>query len=65
MENVINLSMPESIRFYKEQLEEATEHHKGLRDGTLKREHSLSLTYAKKRVNELRKKVDLAIKLWG
>ncbi|MEM1003725.1 MAG: DUF3560 domain-containing protein [Bacteroidota bacterium] len=65
MENVINLSMPESIRFYKEQLEEATEHHKGLRDGTLKREHSFSLTYAKKRVNELKKKVDLAIKLWG
>ena len=61
----INLSMPESIEYYKYQLEKAKNHHKGLKDGSIKREHSYSLTYAKKAVNEMQKKYDIAIKLWG
>lgn len=30
-----------------------------------KRQHSYDLTYAKKAVNELKKKVEIAMKLWG
>lgn len=61
----IDLSMPESLEFFKPQLEEAIEYHKGLKAGTIQKEHSYSLTYAKKRVNELTKKCDIAVKLWG
>lgn len=64
MAKKINLSMPESLEFFKEQLKEAEEYHKGLKEGSIKREHSFSLTYAKKNVNELKKKVKIAIKLW-
>jgi len=39
--------------------------HEGLKNGTIERSHSFSLTYAKKEVNELEKKVELAKKLWG
>eukprot|EP01029_Cantina_marsupialis_P030383 TRINITY_DN8216_c0_g1_i1.p1 TRINITY_DN8216_c0_g1~~TRINITY_DN8216_c0_g1_i1.p1 ORF type:complete len:218 (-),score=20.53 TRINITY_DN8216_c0_g1_i1:126-779(-) len=63
--NVINLSMPESLEFFKIQLEEATEYHKGLKDGSIPRAHSYSLTYAKKKVNELKKKYEIAVKLWA
>lgn len=61
----INLSMPESIEFFGEQLEEAQEFHEAMKNGSIPRNHSYSLTYAKKRVNELQKKYDLAVKLWG
>jgi len=44
----INLSMPESIEYYEYKFEEAKMIHEGLKDGTIKREHSFSLTYAKK-----------------
>lgn len=63
--NAINLSMPESIDFYAQRLEEAKEYHEGLKSGKYPREHSYSLTYAKKEVNELQKKYELAVKLWG
>ena len=63
--NKINLSMPESLDYYKFKLEKATEYHKGLKDGTIPKAHSYSLTYAKKECNELKKKLDLAIKLWS
>ena len=65
MADVIDLSMPESVDFFEAQLEEAIEHHKALKDGTIKRAHSYSLTYAKKRVNELTDKVITAKKLWA
>lgn len=65
MSNIIDLSMPESLNFFKIQLEEATAYHQGLKDGTIEREHSYSLTYAKKKVNELKKKVGVAFKLWN
>ena len=46
--NTINLSMPESIDFYEHKLEKAKEYHEGLKSGKYPREHSYSLTYAKK-----------------
>jgi len=61
----INLSMPESIDFYKQQLDEAVEYHAGLKNGSIEREHSYSLVYANKRCNELKKKLEIAIALWG
>lgn len=63
--DTINLSMPESIEFYRHKLEKAKEYHEGLKSGKYTREHSYSLTYAKKEVNELQKKYELAVKLWG
>ena len=63
--NDINLSMPESIEFFEYKLEEAKKEHAGLKNGTIEKQHSFSLTYAKKAVNELTKKVEIAKKLWG
>lgn len=63
--NTINLSMPESIDFYERSLENAKEYHEGLKSGKYPREHAYSLTYAKKEVNELQKKYELAKELWG
>jgi hypothetical protein len=63
--NDINLSMPESIDFYTYKLEKAKEYHEGVKSGKYPREHSFTLTYAKKEVNELEKKVQLAAKLWS
>ena len=63
--NTINLSMPESLDFYKFELEKAKSKHEGLKNGTIERSHSFSLTYAKKEVNELEKKINLAKKLWN
>lgn len=62
--DVINLSMPESVEYYEHKLETAQEYHKGLKSGKYPREHSYSLTYAKKAVNEAQKNYDLAKKLW-
>jgi len=64
-EHTMNLSMPESLEYYTEELEKAKEYHEGLKSGKYEREHGYSLTYAKKNVNELTKKVELAKRLWG
>ena len=64
-QNDINLSMPESVEYFEHKLEVAKATHQGLKDGSLPRVHSYSLTYAKKEVNELTKKLELARKLWG
>ena len=61
----INLYMPESLEYYAFELEKATRKHQGLKDGTIERRHSYSLTYAKKEVNEAQKKLDLAKRLWS
>lgn len=61
----ITLAMPESLEYFEEQLEKAVAYHQGLKDGTIERGHSYSLTYAKKDVNELKKKVEIAKLLWG
>lgn len=62
---VINLSMPESIDYFAHKLEAAKEYHEGVKSGKYPREHAFTLTYAKKDVNELQKKYDLAVRLWG
>lgn len=64
-EDKINLSMPESLDYYRYKLEEAIEYHQGVKSGKYPREHSYTLTYAKKAVNDLTKKVEIAKKLWG
>ena len=63
--NEITLAMPESIEYFSNKLEKAITYHKGLKDGTIKREHSYSLTYATKDVKELKEKVEIAKLLWG
>ena len=61
----INLSMPESLEYFSKQLEKAKALQQGLKDGTIKREHSYSLTYATKAVKDLTAKLELAHKLWA
>lgn len=61
----ITLAMPESIKYFSEKLEKAITYHKGLKNGTIEKEHSYSLTYASKDVRELKKKVEIAELLWG
>lgn len=63
--NEITLAMPDSLEYFKIKLEQAELHHKDLKDNPQKRKHSYDLTYAKKAVNELKKKVEIAEKLWG
>lgn len=61
----ITLAMPDSIDYFSAKLAKAIAYHKGLKDGSIKREHSYSLTYANKEVKELNKKVEIANLLWG
>ena len=61
----INLSMPESLEFYEFELEKAKAKHEGLRNGSIPRLHAYSLTYAKKEVNDIEKKLKLAQRLWA
>lgn len=63
--NDINLSMPESLEYYEFELEGAKARHEGLKNGTIERTHSFSLTYAKKEVNEIEKKIQIAKRLWS
>jgi hypothetical protein len=63
--NDINLSMPESLDYFEFKLEEAKMKHEGLKNGTIERAHGFSLTYAKKEVNEIEKKLVIAKKLWS
>lgn len=61
----ITLAMPESLDYFKHRLEEAEKYHKFLKENPKERSHSYSLAYAKKEVNELKKKIQIAEKLWG
>lgn len=65
MADKIDLSTPESLEFFKVQLEEAIDFHKGLKNGSIHRLHSFSLTYANKKVKDLKSKVTTAVKLWS
>lgn len=65
MSGKIDLSMPESIEFFKHKLEAAKEYHEGVKSGKYPREHAYTLTYAKKAVNEAQANLETAIKLWG
>lgn len=64
-ENNINLSMPESLDFFKGQLEKAKKEHEDIKSGKTERRHSYSLTYARKKVKDLEDKVKTATILWG
>lgn len=61
----ITLAMPESLEYFKHQFEKLSAYHAGLKNGTIERTHSYSLTYAKKDVNEAKKKLEIAKLLWG
>lgn len=61
----INLSMPESLEYYEFELEKAQKKHEGLKNGTIERRHDYSLTYAKKDLNEVEKKLKMAQLLWA
>lgn len=61
----INLSMPESIEYFEYKVEKATEYHEGVKSGKYPREHSFTLTYAKKDRNEAEKNYNTAQKLWA
>lgn len=64
MAGKIDLSMPESLEYFRFELDKAKKNHSELKAHPEKRAHSYSLTYAKKAVNELEKKVKLAELLW-
>lgn len=61
----IDLSMPESLVHYKELLVKAENTREGLKNGTIKQEHSLHLSYSAKYIRELKKKIEIANVLWG
>ena len=61
----INLSMPESLEYYEFEVEKAKARHEGFKSGAIPKEHSYSLTYAKKDLNEAIKKLETAKKLWA
>lgn len=61
----ITLANPESLEYFEYKLEEAKEKHRKYKSGEKKQEHSFSMTYAKKEVNELEKKLITARKLWA
>jgi hypothetical protein len=61
----INLSMPESLYFYAFKIEKTLKLHEELKNGTIQREHSYSLAYIKKSLNEAQKLYKIALKLWG
>lgn len=64
-QNDINLSIPESLEYYKAKLDKAVEYHEGLKTGKYPKEHSYSMAYANKAVKDLKKQVELATRLWG
>lgn len=65
MAGKIDLSMPESLEYFQFELAKAKEKHQLLKSNPEARSHAYSLTYAKKSVNELEKKVKLAELLWA
>jgi len=61
----INLSMPESIEYFEYLVKKRKEYHEGVKSGKYPRQHSFTLTYAKKDLNEAEKNLQTAKKLWG
>lgn len=61
----INLSMPESLEYFEHKVEQAKEYHEGVKSGKYPRQHSFTLTYAKKAVNEAENSLKIAQKLWA
>ena len=65
MANKIDLSMPESLEFFEIQLEEAKQYHQFLKDNPAERPHEMALSYASKKVKDLKSKHETAVKLWA
>jgi len=65
MANKIDLSMPESLEFFEAQLEEAKEYHQFLKDNPAERPHGMALSYASKKIKDLKSKYETAVKLWA
>jgi len=63
--DIINESMPESLEYFEFKHAEAVKYHADMKAGKIEKEHSYSLTYAKKAVNETKKKLELCRKLWS
>lgn len=61
----IDLSMPESLDFFEYKLSRAESLHADLKSGKKEKAHSFSLPYAKKAVNEAKKNLEIARKLWA
>lgn len=61
--NKIDLSMPESIEYYGHMYEKAKKYHFDMKMWLIPKKHSYSLTYAKKDVNNYKKKLEIAKKL--
>lgn len=64
MAEKIDLSMPESIEYYEYLVEQKKAYHEGLKSGTIPKQHSYSMAYAKKELNEAIKNLATATKLW-
>lgn len=63
--NKIDLSMPDSLEYFEEELRKSKEYHQKLKDFPELRQHSMALQYANKAVKDLTEKFYLAVKLWG
>lgn len=63
--NVINLSMPESIEYYRWLVEQRKQAHQFLKDHPDQRPHAYALQYANKDLKEAEDNLKRAIKLWG
>ena len=62
---IINLSTPESLEYFTNELIKAEQHHNDLKTGKAEREHSFSLAYSSKHIKELKDKIKFAKILWG
>ena len=63
--NDINLSMPESLEYFKHKLDQAVELHRQYKDKEIEQEHNYSMSHAKKEVNKITKSLKLAERMWG
>lgn len=63
--NVINLSMPESIEYYRWLVEQRKQAHQFLKYHPDQRPHAYALQYANKDLKEAEDNLKRAIKLWG
>lgn len=63
--STINLSMPECLEYFEYLLETAKKKHEDIKKGVIPRRHNYDLTYAKKEVNEVEKKLKIAKLLWS
>jgi hypothetical protein len=65
MTGKIDLSMPESIEFYEYKIEETKARHEGMKNGSIPRDHSMSLQYANRDRKEAESNLALAKRLWA